>query len=92
MPQFYSATHKASICHWDLCFRFLHKDQIEFFIKRLLEWDHETSFEYRVEYDQEDHTPIYELQINDFPWADNLAALARILQECDYTEDEGCQE
>ena len=77
----------ASICHWDLSFRFYTKEQCERFIALLMKEEIEYSFSYHVEGGDSKNPPHHIIEIHDQPWANNLATVAELLKQVDYEFD-----
>ena len=77
--------NKASVCHWDLMFYFLTKEQCITFINEYL-----STVEYpapvRYEHEAGDSlTPDKHIvHIEDGAWADNLAEVAQMIRKVDY--------
>lgn len=89
MPQAYQPTRngRASICHWDLQFRFHTKEQCERFIAALMAEDIDYNFSYEHEMNDSFNPPVYQVSINDMPWAKNLTTVAKLLENVDYEMD-----
>lgn len=77
----------ASICHWDLQFRFHTKEQCQKFITLLMNEDIEYHFEYYYNMGDSSTAPEYWIEIHDMSWAKNLARIAELLEQVDYEMD-----
>jgi hypothetical protein len=78
---------RASICHWDLEFSFLTKEQCKKFIDEYMKIDMPIEFAYKqVNRDSFDPT-LHIVKLNS-TWADNLTDVAKILEKCDYQNEE----
>lgn len=75
---------KASICHWNLQFRFYTKDQCKKFIKLLMKENVNYHYEYWYVMGDSSNPSEYWISIKDQPWANNLVRIAKILQKVDY--------
>lgn len=75
---------KASICHWDLRVTFLIKKQATEAVALLLKEDIDFSVSFSTELDAS--RTLYVIEVNDMPWANNLATVASILQQVDYQD------
>lgn len=87
MPKYYDASKtRASVCHWDLTFRFLNKEQCLKFISKYLEMtDYTLSLGYHAYPSEENpNRMIYSVTIEDMVWANNLAIVAELLKEVDH--------
>lgn len=74
----------ASICHWDLSFRFYTKEQCERFIELLMKEEISYRFAYHAEDSDSTHPPHHIIEIHDMPWANNLITVAGLLKQVDY--------
>lgn len=77
----------ASICHWDLQFRFYLKEQCQKFIDLLMKEEIDYHFEYRYEMGDSSTPPEYWVEIHDMSWARNLKRVAELLEQVDYDWD-----
>lgn len=78
---------KASICHWNLSFRFHTKEQCQKFIELLMKEEIDYNFEYRYEMGDSSNPPDYWIEIHDMSWAKNLKTVSKILEKVDYQWD-----
>lgn len=76
---------RASICSWDLCFRFLIKEQATKAIEKLLAWECPVNFSYEEEMGT--GIPVYTIQLDNMSWAGNLEQVAKFLQEVDWSDE-----
>lgn len=77
----------ASICHWDLRFSFLTKDQCMEFINELSKTDLQINFSCSEELGMEGKERRFVIELHDMVWAHNLTIVAKILQTIDYNYD-----
>lgn len=82
---------RASICHWELQFYFLTKEQCQNFITKFMAWDIPVNYSYREEEiwdrnsDPARREVRYTVEIEDMSWANNLTFVAKMLEEVDYS-------
>ena len=72
--------NKASVCNWDLTVRFLIKEQMNEFVKMLID----AELDYNFEYERKDNDGPYELTIYNFHWAKNIIAVGEMLEKVDH--------
>ena len=75
---------RASICHWNLSFRFHTKEQCQKFIELLMKEDIGYHFEYFEESGDSSTPSNYWVEIHDMSWAKNLTDVAKLLEQVDY--------
>jgi len=78
---------RASICTWDLQFYFRTRKQCNKFLKLYLKSDIPINFSYRqdtVVNDSGITEDRHIIEIDEMPWAANLAKVAEILEKVDY--------
>lgn len=78
---------RASICHWDLQFRFHTKEQCQKFINLLMDEDLDYHFEYYYNMGDSVTPPEYWIEFHDIAWAKTLARIAELLVQVDYEMD-----
>ena len=75
---------RASICEWNLSFRFHTKEQCQDFIQLLMDEEIDYHFEYHVEHGDSSTPPNYCVAIHNMSWARNLKRVAKLLEKVDY--------
>ena len=77
---------RASVCAWNLEFRFYDKSQCVKFIEKYMELDVTGSLNLKYEKILDDSLTIdeYWITIEDGCWAHNLTAIAKILEDVDF--------
>lgn len=78
---------RASICHWNLQFRFHTKEQCQKFIDLLMKEEIDYHFEYWYEMGDSVTPPNYWVSIEDHSWAKNLTRVSKLLEKVDYDMD-----
>ena len=78
---------RASICHWNLQFKFHTKEQCQKFIDLLMKEEIEYHFEYWYEMGDSTTPPDHWVSIKDQAWAKNLSRVAKLLEKVDYEMD-----
>lgn len=78
----------ASICSWNLEFKFLTREQCKKFINLFLD---EFEFANNIKYDMIHGDSITKnehwVTIEDFAWANNLTRVGKLLEKCDYESE-----
>ena len=78
----------ASICHFDLSFRFLTREQCQNFINLYLdEFEYADNIRYQMVPGDSITKNEHWIYIEDGVWATNLKRIAELLVECDYEEE-----
>jgi hypothetical protein len=77
---------RASICHWELYFEFLDKNQCTQFIAKFMEADQLCKIQYYVEGGDSLRPDKHCIHIEDGAWANNLTIIAKLLEEVDYKD------
>ncbi len=80
---------RASICHWNLEFRFFDKEQCSKFMKEWMEMEVTGSFSIKYEKFSGEGTEPEEhwITIEDGVWAHNLVKIAQLLESVDYSDE-----
>lgn len=78
---------RASICQWDLSFRFFTKDQCEKFIIEYMKEEIPINFSYREEMSDGSQPNSHIIDIDEMCWANNLTRIAKILELVDYQQE-----
>ena len=84
MKSYTTPSGRPSICSWDLCFRFLVKEQAAKVIERLIEWECPVNFSY--DENMSDHPYVYSVTIENMSWARNLYEVAKLLCHFDWKD------
>lgn len=76
--------NKASICHWELEFEFITKEQCQKFINLYMELEIPVSFSYTTSMGDSGTSDRHIILVENGIWANNLKILAEILDKVDY--------
>lgn len=79
----YKVGNRASICNWNLTFRFYTKEQCQRFIKKFMKLEIPVSFSYYTRLGENGPTE-HVIEITDFSWASNLTIVAKMLESVDH--------
>jgi hypothetical protein len=79
---------RASICHWNLEFRFFDKEQCSKFMRKWMEMEVTGSFSIKYEKFSGEGAGAEEhwITIEDGYWSHNLVKIAQLLESVDYTD------
>lgn len=80
-----TSSSRADICHWHLEFSFYDKEKVIEFLRLLLEKDIDFPFSYEMVLTETRTKHV--VTIEDMSWANNLTAVAKILEKVDYRMD-----
>lgn len=79
---------RASICNWNLEFRFLTREQcIKFINLYLNEFDYADNIQYKMICGDSLTANQYWVTIEESAWANNLTAVGKLLEKCDYQQE-----
>ncbi len=79
---------QASICHFDLSFKFLTREQCQNFINLYLdEFEYADNIRYQMIIGDSLTKNEHWVYVEDGSWASNLKRIAELLIECDYEQE-----
>ena len=86
MPKYETRGGRASICHWDLTFQFLLKEQAIEAMNKIFTLEYDLNVSYIVNCGVQPQT--YTVTISDMCWAVTLTEVAKILESVDWSDSD----